>query len=66
MSSNEVYLLNPFTQTYKILPNMIESRHSHGITLINGSVFVLGGIKHMLFLNSMMKECEKYCFEAEK
>ena len=45
---------------------MIESRHSHGITLINGSVFVLGGIKHMLFLNSMMKECEKYCFEAEK
>jgi Kelch motif len=66
ISSNEVYLLNPYTQTYKILPNMLNSRHSHAIAYSNGSVYILGGIKNMIFLSSKIKDCEKYSLDQGK
>ena len=58
--SNEVYLLNPYVQTVKMLPNMMIGRHSHGLTYSNGSVYVLGGFKQKANQTSMVKECEKY------
>ena len=66
ISSNEAYLLNPYTQSYKILPNMHEARHSHGISYSNGYVYIFGGIRNMLFLDSMIKQCERYSLGNEK
>ncbi|OMJ91492.1 hypothetical protein SteCoe_5985 [Stentor coeruleus] len=63
-SSKEAYLLNPYTQTYKSLPGMIHPRHSHGIAYNNGCVYIVGGMRNMLFFGSMMKECEKFVIET--
>lgn len=64
--SNEVYMLNPYMQTYKILPNMSAARHSQGITYSNGSVYVMGGIKSVFNQASSIKDCEKFDILNEK
>jgi hypothetical protein len=64
--SNEVYLLNPYLKTVKPLANMLEARHSHGISYCNGSVYVMGGIKMNSNQTKMIKDCEKYDLSNER
>lgn len=66
VSSNETFLLNPYTQTFKLLPSMTEARHSHGIAYSNGSVYVMGGIKNVLYIGTFIKDCEKYNLDEGK
>jgi hypothetical protein len=66
VSSGETYLLNPYIQTFKVLPNMMDPRHSHGIAYSNGSIYVMGGIKNVQNNGSFIKDCEKFTLEDEK
>ena len=66
MSSSEVYMLNPYLQTWKMLGRMIVPRHSHGITYSNGAVYIMGGIKNVFSVGSYIKDCEKYSLIEEK
>jgi Kelch motif len=66
ISSTEVYLLNPYTRTYKILPEMLEARHSHGIAYSNGSIYIIGGIKNVFFAGAYIRNCEKYSLSTNK
>ena len=60
ISSDEAYLINPITRTYKKLPNMLYPRHSHAILYNNGYVYIFGGIENMLFYGTTTNKCEKY------
>ena len=66
LSSGEAYILNPYTQTFKLLPNMLEPRNSHGLAYSNGHVYIFGGAKNMTFLDSKLRHCECYSLEEEK
>jgi Kelch motif len=65
VSSDETFIINPVLKTYKKLPNMHISRHSHGIVYLNGAVYVFGGIQNILFYGSVTKRCERYILEEE-
>ncbi|OMJ73338.1 hypothetical protein SteCoe_27996 [Stentor coeruleus] len=65
ISSDEAYIINPYTRTYKKLPNMQYTRHSHGIAYSNGAVYVFGGIQNMLFYGTMTRKCERYVIEDD-
>lgn len=60
ISSDDVYLINPVTKTYKKLPSMLYARHSHGIIYSNGYIYVFGGIENMLFYGITICKSEKY------
>ena len=66
VSSNEVYMLNPYTKSYKMLQNMTVSRHSHGITYSNGIIYVVGGTNNNFSSGNYLKSCEKYTLEDER
>jgi len=63
ISSDEAYIINPQTKSFKKLPNMQYTRHSHGIAYLNGAVYVFGGIQNMLFYGAMTKKCERFILE---
>lgn len=65
LSSAEAYILNPYTQTFKVLPNMLQARHSHGIIYQNQYVHVYGGATDMLFLNSSLNHCESFSLKSQ-
>ena len=63
ISSDEAYIINPESKTFKKLPNMHYTRHSHGIAYQNGAVYVFGGIQTILFYGVMTKKCERFVLE---
>jgi hypothetical protein len=63
VSSDEAYIINPQSKTFKKLPNMHYTRHSHGIAYQNGAVYVFGGIQNILFYGTMTKKCERFILE---
>lgn len=63
MTTSEVYLLNLQDFSYKVLPNMINARHSHGSLYHNGSVYVYGGFQHVLLFSTALTKCEKFNLE---
>ena len=65
ISSEEAFIINPYTRSYKRLPNMQYSRHSHAIAYSNGAIYVFGGIQNMLFYGTMTKKCERYILDEE-
>lgn len=64
LSTPECYILNPYTQTFKKLPDMLTPRHSHGIVYENGFIYVFGGMSYMMFLGNFIKKCERFCLET--
>ena len=66
VSSSEVYMLNPYTQAFKMLQHMADSRHSHGITYSNGVIYVVGGTSNNFSSGNYLKSCEKYILEEER
>ena len=63
VTSDEAYIINPQSRTFKKLPNMHHMRHSHGIAYQNGAVYVFGGIQNVLFYGTMTKKCERFVLE---
>lgn len=66
LSSSECFILNPYTQTYKKMPDMLTPRHSHGIVYENGFIYVFGGMSYMMFLGNFIKNCERFSLESGK
>jgi Kelch motif len=65
VSSSSCYLINIKTLAYTKLDNMINSRHSNGILLKNGYVYVLGGTQKNFYYSVHLKNCERYSLENQ-
>ena len=66
-SLTSVEYFNSFSQEWKKGPNMRRSRSSHGVAVLNGCIYVIGGESDSLIYDSM--ECfdpaiNKWTFEA--
>ena len=61
VSSDEVYLINPISRSFKKLPSMLNPRHSHAILYINGYVYIFGGIENTLFYGALTNKSERFC-----
>ena len=60
VSSDEVFLINPYTNKYKKLPNMIFPRHSHAIVYKSGYVYIFGGIENVYYYGAITKKSERF------
>ena len=65
ISSDEAYLINPYSRTYKKLPSMKYSRHFHGIAYLNGAVYIFGGVRNFLFYGDKTKKSERFVLDDE-